>query len=58
MNANEPLNLDTSNIDSISEGTVIVFPCGLTHMVKPCLKPGRVTIAFNVYAEFEHLVSK
>lgn len=55
MDANEPLNLDTSNIDknSMSEGSVIVFPCTLTHMVKPCLKSGRITIAFNVYADIK-----
>ena len=55
MDANEPLSLDTSNIDknSMSEGSVIVFPCTLTHMVKPCLKPGRITIAFNVYADIK-----
>lgn len=46
------LDLDTSNGD-IGEGTVIIFPSTLDHFVKPCLKPGRVTIAFNVYSKYK-----
>ena len=48
----EPALLDTCLIDknSMSEGTVIIFPVGLSHMVKPCKKPGRITIAFNICA--------
>ena len=45
------VNFDTSTIDEVTEGTVIVFPSGLTHMAKPSSKPGRITIAFNVYAD-------
>lgn len=51
--ANDQLTFDTSDIskNSMSEGSVIVFPSTLSHMVKPCLKPGRVSISFNVYAD-------
>lgn len=42
---------DTSTTP-IGEGTVIIFPSTLEHFVKPCLKPGRVTIAFNIYSEY------
>lgn len=45
------INFDTSMVDEIQEGTVIVFPSGLTHMVKPISKPGRITIALNIYTD-------
>ena len=63
----ENVNFDTSKLtdsemedvnkqmqmDNMGEGTVIVFPSTLTHMVKPSLKPGRVTVAVNVYADIK-----
>lgn len=50
-NSGDNINFDTSVIDDIQEGTVIVFPNALTHMVKPISKPGRITIALNVYTD-------
>lgn len=46
------INFDTSKEPSIREGSVIIFPSDIPHMVKPSTKPGRVTIAFNVHANF------
>ena len=43
---------DTSNVKSIHEGTLIVSSSSLPHLVKPSTNPGRVTIAYNVYAKF------
>jgi hypothetical protein len=42
---------DTGEVDDIKEGTVIIFPSQLEHMVKACVKPGRRTIAFNVFSK-------
>ena len=47
----ENVIIDTS-YSSIGEGSVIIFPSNLDHYVKPCLKTGRVTIAFNIYSEY------
>lgn len=52
----ENINFDTSKLtnsklEDMGEGTIIVFPSSLAHMVKPSLKPGRVTVAVNVYAD-------
>lgn len=61
----ENINFDTSKLNdaemmdvnqemrmkTMGEGTLIVFPSSLTHMVKPCLKSGRVTIAANIFAD-------
>tara|TARA_R110002153_G_scaffold17691_1_gene61640 strand:- start:49 stop:687 length:639 start_codon:yes stop_codon:yes gene_type:complete len=47
------INFDTSQENTISEGTVIIFPSDLPHLVKPCLKDGRVTISYNVMANYE-----
>ena len=44
-------NFYTSKESNIKEGSVIIFPCQLEHMVKKCIKPGRRTIAFNVYSQ-------
>ena len=38
----------TRSENSIKEGSVVIFPSQLEHMVKKCIKPGRRTIAFNV----------
>jgi len=46
------MKFDTSIVkNQIKEGTVIIFPVGLMHMVKPTLKSGRVTLAFNVISD-------
>jgi len=44
---------DTSKVPDIKEGTVLVFPSNLLHTVTPCIKPGRITIAYNVYCNFD-----
>ena len=41
----------TRSENSIKEGSVVIFPSQLEHMVKKCIKPGRRTIAFNVYSQ-------
>lgn len=39
---------NTKNCQDIKEGTILIFPSNLLHLVKPCIKPGRVTIACNI----------
>ena len=41
---------NTGTIDDIGEGTVLIFPCHLLHMVRKSIKPGRRTIAFNIFS--------
>jgi len=41
----------TNKESDIKEGSVIIFPSQLEHMVKKCIKPGRRTIAFNIYSQ-------
>lgn len=43
---------DTSKIEEIGEGTVIIFSSRLEHLVKPVKIGGRVTIAFNIFSSF------
>ena len=42
----------TSKHEDIKEGTVLIFPSGLGHLVKPCIKPGRITIAYNLFSTY------
>jgi len=44
---------NTANYNDIKEGTVIIFPHHLYHMVKKCTKPGRRTIAFNIFSDLQ-----
>ncbi len=44
---------DTSDVDDITEGTLILFSSTLSHMVKPVKTSGRVTIAFNIACKFD-----
>jgi hypothetical protein len=46
----EPYTFCTSEMSDIKEGTVIIFPTPLLHMVSNCIKPGRRTIAFNIFS--------
>ena len=46
----DPFVFDTGKIDDIKEGVVLIFPKSLDHMVKKCIKPGRRTIAFNIFS--------
>lgn len=43
----------TGNVPGIKEGTVIIFPSSLYHRVVPSIKPGRVTIAYNLLCSFQ-----
>lgn len=56
----ENVNFDTSMLTTnqesdvmkpMCEGTIMVFPSSLAHMVKPSLESGRITIAANIYAD-------
>jgi hypothetical protein len=49
----EDYGFSTANIRDIGEGTIMIFPYSLKHLVKPCIKTGRVTVAYNVYSTFE-----
>ena len=44
---------NTSDIDDIKEGCVIIFPSSLYHKVKPVKIPGRITIALNVISRVD-----
>jgi hypothetical protein len=44
---------DTGKHSAIKEGTVIIFPYQLLHMVRNCIKPGRRTIAFNIFSNLK-----
>jgi hypothetical protein len=46
------MEFDTSDIDDIKEGTVLIFSSTLSHKVKPIEKEGRITIAFNLSCKF------
>lgn len=46
---------DTSEVDTIHEGTLIITSASLPHLVKPCKAPGRITFAYNVYAAFNNM---
>ena len=50
-------HLDTGTIDDIGEGTVLIFPSQLSHMVRQCKKPGRRTIAFNIFSSLPCLIN-
>jgi len=47
------VDFETSRVDEIKEGTVIIFSSHLNHTVLPVKKSGRTTIAFNVSCSFE-----
>lgn len=44
-------SINTKNIDSIKEGTVIIFPSNLAHYVNPTTE-NRYTISFNIKSNF------
>lgn len=47
------LFLNTCDENSIREGTVLIFPASLDHMVNPVLKSGRTTIVYNIIANWD-----
>lgn len=52
-NANVSI-LNTFDDKSIKEGTVLIFPASLDHMVSPVLKSGRTTIVYNILANWDN----
>jgi hypothetical protein len=49
----EPHSFNTYEETSIKEGVVMIFPCNLKHRVRPVVNDSRVTIAYNIFANFE-----
>lgn len=49
----DELRFNTSEVDEIKEGSVLVFPSSLYHTVGHVSKPGRIVIAFNIYSSFK-----
>jgi hypothetical protein len=47
------VEFQTSMVDEIKEGTILIFSSHLKHTVIPVKKSGRTTIAFNVMCSFE-----
>lgn len=45
-------NIDTSKINDISEGTIIIFPFDFFHFVIPTIKK-RITLSYNIYSHVE-----
>uniref|UniRef100_A0A6C0JWC4 Prolyl 4-hydroxylase alpha subunit Fe(2+) 2OG dioxygenase domain-containing protein n=1 Tax=viral metagenome TaxID=1070528 RepID=A0A6C0JWC4_9ZZZZ len=43
--------VDTGDYQDVKEGSVIIFPSTLEHLVKPCIKK-RITLAFNVFSKY------
>jgi len=43
----------TEDVKEIKEGTILIFPYTLRHLVKPSIKPGRVTIAYNICSAYK-----
>lgn len=46
-------HFNTSDIDSIREGTLLVFPSTLYHRVKQVKVPNRITIAINIISSYD-----
>jgi hypothetical protein len=53
MEPHEKLILKTEDIKEIKEGTILIFPYNLRHLVKPCIKPGRVTLSYNILSAYK-----
>lgn len=47
------LNFDTSRMDDIGEGTVIIFPYYLDHYVLPSPMEGRITVTYNISSDYQ-----
>lgn len=47
------ITFDTSRIPDIKEGSVLIFPAHLSHYVIQAIKPGRVTLAYNLYSTYD-----
>ena len=47
------INFETSRVDEIKEGTILIFSSHLNHTVFPVKQSGRTTIAFNIVCSFE-----
>jgi len=51
--ARKEITFNTGNIPDIKEGSVLIFPAHLPHYVIQAMKPGRVTIAYNLYSTYD-----
>ena len=49
---NSETRFNTSEMEDIGEGTVLVFPTNLYHQVNQMIKPGRVIISANISSHF------
>lgn len=47
------IDFNTSDVDEIKEGTLLIFSSHLPHTVLPVKHPGRITIALNIACCFE-----
>ena len=47
------VDFNTSRVDEIKEGTILIFSSHLNHSVIPVKHSGRTTIAFNIVCSFE-----
>ena len=54
MRPHDTISFSTSDEETVGEGSIIIFPSNLSHLVKPCIKPGRVTIAYNMYSIIQY----
>jgi len=41
---------ETSSVNDIKEGSILIFPSSLYHSVPPIKIPGRITIAINIFS--------
>jgi len=53
MEPHHEMVFKTEDVKEIKEGTILIFPYNLRHLVKPCIKPGRVTLAYNVRSVYK-----
>jgi len=51
MHGMKPICFDTSLIDEIGEGTVLIFPSSLHHHVNMMEKPGRIIMSFDIFSD-------
>jgi|SRR6056300_211421 hypothetical protein len=45
---------ETGYNSEIGEGSILIFPTSLYHEVYPSIKPGRITISYNIDCSFVH----
>ena len=55
MKPHQDCVFNTSHVETIGEGSIIIFPYNLLHLVLPSIKSGRVTIAYNIYSAWDEI---